>query len=161
MPSSSNFFSHANIAINCRSSHFSSNTFHKQTNRTENSYQGTCSISLHRSKHSSSQHEHLKPTILSRLLSPMITIDHLRFGFPGGGGLLWFGLNIGAFLNISGIWKNLTCEPLMNTWSKCDVLPSLAVTVISFNWIFMLSSDSSNLPRYISPLLSSTETIWP
>lgn len=36
--------------------------------------------------------------------------------------------------------KNLTCEPRMYTWSRCDTRPSRAVTVMSFSCTFMLSS---------------------
>lgn len=43
-------------------------------------------------------------------------------------------------LNISGTMKNLTCEPRMYTWSRCDTRPSRAVTVMSFSCTFMLSS---------------------
>lgn len=48
--------------------------------------------------------------------------------------------NIGAFRSMSGTMKKRTCEPRMYTWSRCETRPSRAVTVMSFSWMFILSS---------------------
>ena len=80
----------------------------------------------------------------------------------GGGGLCADSLlNRGAFLNMSGTTKNLTCEPRTNTWSICVTWPFRAVAVTSLSWQFMLSSLPTNLPRYVSPVVSSSDTVWP
>lgn len=74
-------------------------------------------------------------------------------------------------LNISGTMKNLTCEPRMYTWSRCDTRPSRAVTVMSFSCTFMLSSagtqsatvegEGGGRRRDIIPSISFPRKIWP
>ena len=49
-------------------------------------------------------------------------------------------LNIGAFLNISGITKNRTCDPQIYTCSKWLTLPARAVLVTSRSCTLQLSS---------------------
>ena len=71
------------------------------------------------------------------------------------------GLNIGAFLSMSGRIRNLIMLPRMNTCSTCVTRPSLAVTVIFCIWQFMLSSASSSFPRYTSPVVVSSVTMCP
>jgi hypothetical protein len=49
------------------------------------------------------------------------------------------------YLNMSGTMKNRTWLPRMYTWSRWLTLPSRAVTVMSFNWTFILSSAIKKL----------------
>jgi len=58
-------------------------------------------------------------------------------------------LNIGAFLNISGITKNRTCEPRINTCSKWLTRPSLAVIVTSLTCTLQLSSATQTLAWFL------------
>lgn len=64
-------------------------------------------------------------------------------------------MNIGAFFSMSGITKNLILLPRMYACSSWFTRPSRPVCVIPESWQFQLSSDSSKVPRYVSPVLSS------
>ena len=72
-----------------------------------------------------------------------------------------FTLNMGAFFNMSGKMKNRIMLPRMNICSTLVTRPSLAVTVMLCIWQFMLSSASSSLPLYTSPVTVSSVMMWP
>lgn len=70
--------------------------------------------------------------------------------------------NIGAFRKISGTLTNRIIDPRTNTWfinRVSPVRPMVRVTSIIDK--FMLSSFSMSLPRYVSPVVSSSEMMWP